>query len=202
MGDGTYYHRSLALDGLSGSAASPIRIQAEPRGLATVSAAWREAAEGRAGLWTAEGGGIYSAPNDTPAIFGGWQGTLLFRYETLADLQNAETTPVPTQYSGDVFGPVHGFAWEDERIYLRLPGEADPEGEPLVFSTPTWDEGTVGSGAQPVIAVSGTPGLIFDGLRIVGSGTYGVTCDEGSPDVVFRNCLFEYCRSAVQISGG
>ncbi|MCK4375105.1 MAG: hypothetical protein KAX19_07245, partial [Candidatus Brocadiae bacterium] len=188
---GEYYTAPLVIADLESSPENPVWILAEPRGQATISAAWPEAAVGEV-KWTDEGGGIWSAPHG-PMLFGSWDGRFLFRYMSVADLKAAE---VETRGSyGRVKGPTSGFAWEGDRIYVKLPGGADPNGERLIFSPPSWGEPTY----TPVVRVHNSPGLIFDGLRIQASGTYGIGFDAASTHPIVRNCIFEYCRAALRL---
>ncbi len=188
---GHYYVAPLIIENLPSTPDDPITILAEPRGEATLSAAWPEAAAGQV-QWQPEGGGVYSAPAG-PACFGGWKGVLLFRYMSVADLRAAEVE-TRDRY-GRVKGPEYGFTWESDRIHLKLPGGADPNGERLVFSTPTWGE----PGWGPVVRVYNSPGLIIDGLRVQGTGTYGIEFDAASTHPIVRNCVFQYCRLALRL---
>jgi hypothetical protein len=186
---GEYYVAPLTIRDLGSSIDNPVWIVGEPRGRAVLSAAWREAALGQV-AWEDEGEGVWSAAHG-PATFGGWEGNFLYRYMSLVDLKAAK---VQTRGSyGEVFGPTSGFAWQDGRIYLKLPGAANPNGERLVFSPPFWDE----PGRTPVVEVFNSPGLILDGLRFEASGIFGVKFDPISTHAVVRNCVFEYCRAGV-----
>ena len=58
---GVYHVAPLVIQDLPSTPENPIRILAEPRGMATLSAAWPQAATGRV-QWQPEGDGIHSAP--------------------------------------------------------------------------------------------------------------------------------------------
>ncbi|MBT4498795.1 MAG: hypothetical protein HOC74_13795, partial [Gemmatimonadetes bacterium] len=159
---GEYYVAPLTIRDLSSSVEEPIWILAEPRGRATLSAAWPEAATGRV-RWRDEGEGVWSAPHG-PATFAGWNGHFLFRYMSVVDLRAAEVQT--RDWYGEVHGPISGFAWESGRIFVKLPGGGDPNGEKIIFAPPFWGE----EGTTPVVEVFNSPGLIFDGLRLQASG--------------------------------
>jgi hypothetical protein len=67
---------------------------------------------------------------------------------------------------GPVATPPHGFAVENGRLFLRLPDGADPNGEPVLLSSPSWN---YGPGARSIFRVEHSPYVILDGLRIEGS---------------------------------
>jgi len=186
---GEYYHAPLVVEGLPSTPESPIWILAEPRGEAVISAAWEEAAAGCV-QWRAEGDGIYSAAHG-PVLFGGWKGRFLFRYMSLADLKAARAKT--RGWYGEVNGPEYGVVCHDGRVYVKLPGGEDPNGEPIILSPPFWDE----PGRTPVVMVRNSPGLIIDGLRVQASGIFGIQFDPISTHAVVRNCVFEYCRAGL-----
>jgi hypothetical protein len=188
---GEYYHAPLVIESLPSSLEKPIWILAEPRGKATISAAWPEAARGRV-KWEAEGDGIYRAPHG-PVLFGGWKGHFLYRYMSLADLKAAR---VKTNGSyGEVNGPESGIVCADGQVYVKLPGGADPNGEKIVLSPPFWGE----PGTSAVVRVYNSPGLIIDGLRVQASGTFGIQFDASSASPVVRNTVFQYCRAGLSL---
>ena len=188
---GEYYVAPLEIRDLDSSVERPVWILGEPRGKAVVSAAWPEAATGKV-QWDDEGDSVWSAPHG-PVTFGGWRGHFLFRYMSVEDLRAAK---VQTRgWYGEVFGPTSGFAWEGERVYVKLPGGRDPNGERIVFSPPFWGE----EGTTPVVAVFNSPGLVFDGLRFQASGIFGIKFDPASTHAVVRNCRFEYCRAGLSL---
>ena len=188
---GEYYVAPLTIRDLSSSVEEPIWILAEPRGRATLSAAWPEAATGRV-RWRDEGEGVWSAPHG-PATFAGWNGHFLFRYMSVVDLRAAEVQT--RDWYGEVHGPISGFAWESGRIFVKLPGGGDPNGEKIIFAPPFWGE----EGTTPVVEVFNSPGLIFDGLRLQASGIFGIKFDPASSHAVVRNCVFEYCRAGIAL---
>ena len=184
VGPGVYYERPVFTN-LGSSKEKPVWIISEPRGVAVISGVWREAAEGKV-KWKPEGDGIYSVQRPQPSLFG-WteKREFLFRYMKQDHLRNL-TVPTRGRF-GKVTGPESGFAWEDGRLYLRLPGGENPNSRRVMFSPPTWGE-------KPIVNLIEirSPHVILDGFRIQGSGTYGVVFRE--PHGVVRNCIFEYCR--------
>lgn len=89
-----------------------------------------EAATG-AVSWQDEGDGTWSAAHG-PVTFSGWRGHFLFRYMSRQDLLNGRVQT--TGSYGQVVGPQSGFACVDGRVYVKLPGAVDPNGEPIVLS--------------------------------------------------------------------
>ncbi len=189
VGPGVYYERPV-FQNRGSSATAPIWIRAEPRGGATISGMWKEAALGQAAWDDAADGvtgdGIYSAPHN-PANFGSYQGTYLFRFNNVSDLRAGK--------AGTINVVPYGIANGGGRIYVRLPGGLDPNGRPVLLSTPTFGD----AGTGDVVKVSGSPYLIFDGLRIEGSGTYGISFAKDSPSPTLRNLVFAWCRYGAQL---
>ncbi len=184
---GTYYEQPVFWN-LGRSRERPVWIRALVPGTVTISAMWREAALGLA-PWTDEGDGVYSSGHGA-ALFGSFEGTFLFRLNTVDDLRNQRAESV------DLDLPRHGFAVEDERIYVRLPEDADPNGRSVLFSPPSWDEeGWI----IAVVEISESPYVILDGLRIEGSGTSGVWIDGASDHPTIRNTILSYCVFALRL---
>lgn len=188
VGSGTYYE-APTFTNLGSSATNPIWISAETPGGVTISGMWKEAAQGQV-VWLDEGGGVFSAAHG-PALFGSYNRGFLFRFLSLTDLRNARVSAGGTV----VYTPAHGFAHENGRLFMKLPGGVDPNGRSVLFSSPTWGE----SGTRDVVRVSGSPYVILDGFRIEGSGTFcaGFSADSSFPTV--RNTVFEYCRYGMQL---
>jgi hypothetical protein len=191
---GVYYHAPLEIRDLPSSVDRPIWILAEPRGKAVLSAAWPEAAEGKV-AWRDEGGGVYSAAHG-PVLFAGWRGHFLYRYVSMADLRRARA--MTNGRYGEVNGPESGIACEAGRVYVKLPGNANPNGEKILLSPPFWGE----PGVTAVVRVYNSPGLIIDGLRVQASGTFGIQFDAASSHPVVRNTVFQYCRAGLGLPSG
>lgn len=189
IASGTYYETPI-FSNLESSSDAPVWIKASPRGSVRVSGMWSDAALGQI-TWHNEGGDVYSVAHG-PALFGQFRDLFLFRFMSLQDLRsgtvqtNRESIRV-TDY---------GFAFENGRLYVKLPDSVNPNGQSILFSSPTFGE----SGAQPVIQVNGSPNVIFDGLHIEGSGTYCVALDQNSKGAVIRNTLLTHCRYGAKLS--
>jgi len=178
---GVYYEQPVFWN-LGSSAERPVWIRAQPRGHATISAMWREAALGLV-AWEDEGDGVYSVDHG-PSLFGAHNGTFLFRFNSVADLRAGRAE------SADLNLPPYGFAVEGGRIFVKLSGGIDPNGEPILLSPPSWDEpGWI----QAVIEVCASPYVILDGFRIEGSGTSGVYFNSDSVAPTVRNTVLSYC---------
>jgi hypothetical protein len=181
------YYETPVFDNLGSSLSKPVWILAQPRDSVTISGMWQEAATGKV-HWKSEGQGVYSAPHG-PALFGAYQNAFLYRLISVSDLHQAYASKVKVQM------PPHGFAVENNRIYVRLPGNLNPNGQAVLFSSPTWGE----PGRQAVVRISRSPYVILDGFRIVGSGTYCTQFSRDSHHAMVRNTVFSYCRYGVQL---
>ena len=196
---GRYYVRPLEVE-VPSTPDNPVTLRAEPRGGATLSAAWPEAAEGQV-TWTPVGDGIYRTTRETAefSTMGGWAGHFLYPYKTLTELQRAQATSRRQQI---VPGPTWGFAVEDlgRTYYLRLPEGQDPNGEPIVFASAWDDRPWIWDWEwMPIVEVKNSPGLVIDGFKLEGNPV-GIRFDEASHQTVVRNCLFEYVRDATCLS--
>ena len=178
-------------------AENPVWIRANPLGEATISGMWEEAALGADGLWQDEGDGVYSAEHG-PALFGSYEGTFLFRRNSLEDLRSESVTFYSDIKSRDVTVnmPDHGFACEGGRIYVKLSGGVDPSGESILFSPPTWgEEGEL----HAVLEVAAATHVIIDGFRIEGSGTNCVWINQDSTFPTVRNTVLSYCVQGLRL---
>ena len=188
VGPGVYYERPI-FQNLSSSSSSPVWIRAEPTGSARISGMWKEAALGQVS-WQDETGGVYSAAHG-PALFGAYNNVYLFRFNNVTELRNAKALTA----SGTVNTPAYGFAVASGRIYVKLPAGTNPNGKPVLFSTPSWGE----TGIAEVVKVVGSPYVILDGFRIEGSGTFCVTFSQDSVGPTVRNTVLEHCRYGLQL---
>lgn len=202
VGPGTYYHSPLAIHGLSGTDAKPTTIKALRPGKTTISAAWEKAAKGKVKWKRLPESDIYEAEYATPAVYGGFGKYYLFRFESFEDLEaGSVVVDGKDGRKQTIWGPEYGFAFEDGTYYVKLPRGKNPRKKKLTFSLPTWGaEQDMGRGAGPVVRITQCPWLVLDGFRIVGSGTYGIIFDANSDHALVRNCVFEYCRSGVQLA--
>lgn len=196
---GVHYHDRLVIAGIPGtSAEKPLTLRAEPRGSATISAAWREVAEGTA-VWQPEGDGIYSLPQrefEGDPVFStmaGYGQHLLAGWATLADLKASRSPYNKRGPAGEFFKtPGYGFAYDQGRCYLRLPDKADPNGKHLVFAFRP--KGTPGN--WKLVDIVDTPGLVIDGLRFEGASR-AIEFSPSSTHAVVRNCIFAWCHVGV-----
>ncbi len=189
VGPGTYYEFPI-FQNLASSATSPVWIKALTPGTARISGMWKEAALGQV-TWDdasdgVTGDGIYSAAHN-PALFGAYLGTYLFRYNNVTDLRAAK--------AGTINMPAYGMANANGRIYVRLPGGINPNGAPVLLSSPSWGD----TGNSDVVKVSGSPYVIFDGFTIEGGGTYCMSFTQNSPAPTLRNIIFSYCRYGARL---
>jgi len=189
VGPGTYYEFPV-FQNLGSSATSPVWIKALTPGTARISGMWKAAALGQVSWDDAADGvtgdGIYSAAHN-PALFGAYLGTYLFRFNNVADLRAAR--------AGTVNMVAYGMASGNGRIYVRLPGGINPNGASILLSSPTFGE----TGSTDIVRVSGSPGVIFDGFIVEGSGAYGISFTQNSAGPTLRNMVFSYCRYGAQL---
>ena len=183
---GVYYERPAFFD-LKSSKENPIWILAQPRGEATISAAWKEAALGKV-KWKDEGDGVYSTPKKGPALFG-WTEEKLFlpRIMKVEHLRAGEIRK--KGWKKGIKVPPYGHAHADKKLFVKLPGAKNPNGVPLMFSLPSWGEWP----AKPVVRI-GSPHVIFDGFRVQGSGTYGIIISGAHGTVRHRRCRHDQRR--------
>jgi hypothetical protein len=186
IGPGTYYEFPV-FQNLASSATSPVWIKAQIPGTARISGMWKEAALGQV-TWRDDGGGVYSAAHGA-GLFGSFQGTYVFRFQSMTDLLNASAATT----AGAVKTPPYGFVYSGGRISLKLPGGVNPNGKSVLISPPSWGE----AGNANVVSVLGSPYVIIDGLVIEGSGTYCLNFSQDSIYPTVRNTRFEYCREGM-----
>ena len=176
---GTYYETPILWN------VEGVWIHARTPGTVVISGMSEDVAEGDV-TWTSEGDGIWSTPHG-PALFGSWEGVFLFRLNDLADLED--------ELADDILVPRHGFAHEAGTLYVRLPGDVDPNGEPVLFSTPGYGE----SGTGNVMEIYRSKNTILDGITFAGSGTNCVWFDDASEGALVRNSAFEYCVQGLRL---
>lgn len=209
IGPGAYYVHHLQLEGLAGTAEAPIYLRAEPRGGATLSCAWPDAAEGLV-AWTDEGDGLWSAPYPTrpggdQRAIGGLRANgetwFLFGMRSLADLIQNE---VFIGSKWDRFSPDHGMPWpgygfalEGGRCWLRTPERRDPNGAPVIISSYTNHEASI-------VHLRDSTHIVIDGLRFEGAGDKAIRAMRNAPGeptsnpyLTVRNCIIEWCRNGV-----
>ncbi|MFH1437510.1 MAG: hypothetical protein ABIJ56_17520, partial [Pseudomonadota bacterium] len=190
------YYEQPVIRSPGSDAENPVWIRAHPPGEATISGMWPEAALGEA-AWRDEGDGVFSAEHG-PALFGSYEGTFLFRRNALEDLRSESVTFYSDIRRADVTVdmPDHGFACEGGRIYVKLPGGADPSGESVLFSPPTWGED---GELHAVLEVAAATHVIIDGFRVEGSGTNCVWINSDSTFPTVRNTVLSYCVQGLRL---
>ncbi|MGI9508450.1 MAG: hypothetical protein ACR2QJ_03760 [Geminicoccaceae bacterium] len=176
---GTYYERPT-FTRLDSAADRPVWIKAEKPGTVTISAMWREAAEGEV-AWQPIGSGIYAAAHERP-LFGHFEDKFLFRFNSVEDLHNAR--------AGDVDLPPYGFGAENGLVYVKLPDGIDPNGRRLKFSAKK----------TAVVTVEKSAYVIIDGFRIEGAGEGRcIRFDAKSHHAIVRNTVLTSCRHGVRL---
>lgn len=178
---GTYFERPV-FDTLGSSAEQPVVIKAERPGSVTISAMWREAAEGRV-AWQPVGKDIYAAEAPERPLFGHDGDVFLFRFNTVEDLLIGQ--------AGDVAMPPYGFGAEDGLVYVRLPDGQDPNGRRLKFSAEK----------SSVLTITSSAYVVIDGFRIEGGGEgICIDFDAESHHAIVRNTVMTSCRHGVRLA--
>ena len=82
--------------------------------------------------------------------------------------------------------PPYGFAEDGGTMYVRLPGNANPNGKSIKLTD---------SVSQSIVTIRNSPYVILDGFKIAGAGrTWAVNVDNGSHHVTLRNLNVTHSR--------
>ena len=169
-----------------------VRIYAEKPGTAVLSGLWQEAFEGTL-KWHHEGQGVYSAASNGNPFIGAYRPLgkmrhMLFRY---SDRKTLESATVKTR-KGTYKKPEYGFAKEGSRVYLRLPGRADPNGQSVELCRHF---------SQPLIHLDNAPNVTIDGLAIAGAGNAdAIVSDRASNHLHLTNIVSTYNRRMAAVA--
>ena len=182
LGDG-FYREQLRLIGLGERLkGQPVWIKAENPGKATLTATDGRLASMRA-QWTPRVDGMWATPFSGPPWAGFSLDRFLFLYKSARDLKAGSV--------GGVTKPRYGIAYEDGRLFVRLPDGADPRDTPVIVTAQK---------AANLAVIKGTPNVIIDGIRFAGAGqTSAISIDENSTGAEIRNCTAELCRMLAHI---
>ena len=176
------YHEGLKLKDLGTSADRPIWVKSVAPGQATLSNAAKDLAQGRAD-WKHVDGGLYSTPFPVRPWAGFAGGRFLFSYKSLRDLKAAAV---------DGFRkPRYGLAYQEGRLFLRMPGGADPNGQPVMVTKDY---------AAPTVTIRRSPHVILDGIAVTGAGnSYAIDADEQSHHLWMQNVVGDLSRVLVRL---
>jgi len=162
------YHEEIHLP-RGGTSEAPIAIRSAGDGSVVLDGADPDLKN--AGMWTDEGGGIYSATVEATRYVA-VNGVRLWRYESLDGLQNLSE------------GTDGGFFFEAGRVYVRLPEDVSPQGNEIQVST-----------LGRAFWIEATPHVVIQGLtiRCYGSEQYsqGIMVRDGSHGVWIVENHFE-----------
>jgi MYXO-CTERM domain-containing protein len=174
---GTYHEEVTVPRG--GTSDAPITLAAAGDGDAILDGA--EPALKAAAAWTDEGAGVYSAPV-TQTRYVAVDGVRLWRYESLADLQSL------------ALGTNGGFYFENNTVYVRLPGDGTPAEHEIQVSS-----------LGRALWLEGTPHVVVRGLiiRCYGGETYseGMMVRDGSHQVWVVDTTFENVMPGIWVKG-
>jgi len=175
------YYETPAFKDLESTASKPVWILSEMPGQAVISGLWEEADRGEV-HWSPIGDGIYAADHGD-SFMGEALGRFLFRYKSLADLRANRVIGIKK--------PRYGFAHEEGTLYLRLPGDADPNG----ISVKLTDRFK-----QPIITIKNAPHVILDGFGVTGAGdSDAIVADRSSHHLTLRNLVVTQSRRAAKL---
>jgi hypothetical protein len=131
--------------------------------------------------WTDEGGGVYSAPV-SQTRYVSVDGTRLWRYESMADLQGLSE------------GTDGGFYFDGANVYVRLPGDAAPDGHEIQVST-----------LMQAFSIDGAHDTVVRGLtiRCYGGAQYarGIMVRDGAHRTWIVDTTFENVMPGVWVKG-
>jgi len=88
----------------------------------------------------------------------------------------------------------YGFSYDAKKrkLYVRLRDNADPNSKNIEFTNRM---------SKPVLSVTGSSGLIIDGLEVTGAGAAAaIDIAENSRGVEIRNCLFHHSKFGARLA--
>ncbi len=222
---GTYYE-TPKFKNLGSSRTKPIWVLAEPRGSVRISGVWKPAVLAQV-KWRKDGDGIYSTPyeNNAAPLFAHYKNIFLPRFLSVSDLRASRANYISGNKNVVMRALHYGYALKAGRLYVRLPRTINgvngkiiticpvdtknpicesnqnlpainPNGKSIEFSTATWENG---NSPKPLITISGSPYIIFDGFKLEGSGTYCLGFAQDSIAPTIRNTIFENCRYGARL---
>ncbi|MBN1579563.1 MAG: right-handed parallel beta-helix repeat-containing protein [Anaerolineae bacterium] len=174
---GVYYQGDMTLP-RSGAEGSPIVIRGYDGETAVLDGADPDLIE--ADVWTHQGDGVWSTAGSTHQVFAG--DVRLYPYHSLADLQDRR------------WGIAGGFNSGGGQIYVRLPGDANPNNTPTYVSHHT-----------QAFEVYEQDYIYFQNLHLrhYGGGEYSkaIYFYNASHNLV-EGCTIYYCNSGIGIKYG
>ncbi len=162
-------------------------IVAKPRGKALITGAWKEAYEGTV-KWKEEGNGFYSAEGPPHPQMSGHvtiDGTGYY-----LPFLNALRKSGFERNNVFFKVPPYGFTFDRDtkKLSVRLPGNADPTGRPIVIQ----------NHRSKLFVLHNTKNVVIDGLTFRGV-IAGISATENNDGLLIRNCKFEHCRGGIRL---
>ncbi|MCH6256118.1 hypothetical protein MLD52_06130 [Puniceicoccaceae bacterium K14] len=186
---GTYYE-TLKLEDY-GSSSERVWIKAETPGTVSISNMWEAAERGNV-YWIDDGDGVYYTSRSQRPYMGSYQGDFLMHYHSKGDLV-ADSVTRYANIANDrvtVSKPPYGFAFENDRIYLRLRNREDPNGKRIKLTA---------SFSQNILTLVNCQYVYVDGFNIEGAGaTRAVELDKSCDHITVRNCNITASRIGIQ----
>ncbi|MGV6851805.1 MAG: right-handed parallel beta-helix repeat-containing protein, partial [bacterium] len=174
------YHQALVTDlGPTGTISDPITITNAGDG--TVLFDGSDPGLRNPDQWASEGGAIYSAPVIN-TFYVGVDGHRLFKYASLADLQNL------------IYSTNGGFYMDTaaQKVYLRLPDDNAPNGHLIEVST-----------LRSAFDLSHTSDVVIKGLNIknynLSRHSGGISLSDGCARIWVENNRFEQMETGVRL---
>lgn len=191
VGDGLY-NEQVTLSNFDAAEGFPLRIVAENEGQAILGNLWQEAFDATQ-VWTDLGGGTFSAARTERPFAGEHNGDFLLHYRTRADLEAASVNV----FSGieganiDVSKPDYGFAFENDTVFIRLRGAADPNGQVIKLTADF---------SSTLLTLDNANNVIVEGIRFEGSGASpGVLVNTDCQNFTAYNCLSRLTRFGFRV---
>ncbi|MGH1483521.1 MAG: hypothetical protein ACRBM6_33305 [Geminicoccales bacterium] len=175
-----------------GRADAPIWIKAEPPG----SVVFNQFETVR-NDWHSEGGDVFSRPWAKRPIYVLHQGEALQHHGSFDNegigLKHGTWKAKPGICSGITRRNAgYGFAHQDGRLYVKLPGAANPTGENVEI-------GPEKNKNRASIKITNAPHMILDGFVIKGNGWKGINANAASHHLTIRNTVWEFARYGVTL---
>ena len=138
--------------------------------------------------WKHEGDGIYVTDHSGEPYAGTCDGKFLFRYGSPERLRAGRLSIKNSweKKASDVKKPEYGFAAGKGKVWLRLPGRANPNETEFRLTN---------GFNQVLLQADKSSGLIVDGLFLSGAGASScIEIARNSPGAMIRNCVFDLSR--------
>ncbi len=193
FGDGIWDEQPT-FNNKAGTGTNKILIAARNAGETIFASVWTQARDNFNGLWTDEGGGVYSTARTSRPFLATdtVTGDMLFYYGSEADLRAGSITAFSAIAGANrtISKPSYGFAFTGSRVFVRLRNNANPNQRSLLFTNDF---------SSTILTCNDSTNFIVDGIRFIGAGnTFAINQNNGSDSTVITNCIFDLTKFAVK----